>query len=116
MADRFFQRVGSRTVLHGQVHVDFGDINIGHDTAHGELLGVGQGRGRSPSLRDRRIGQHGVVLLCGFTLGGQLGIVGVFDGRSIGCLHIGVISFAYQLTNQWIEKQPQRHNAASCRQ
>ena len=59
-----FQRVRVRTMLHGQVHVDFGNVHIGHDAAHRELLGIGQGRGGCPSLGNgRRAGQHGVVLL-----------------------------------------------------
>ena len=33
MTDRFFQRVGSCSVLHRQVHVDFGNVNVAHDTA-----------------------------------------------------------------------------------
>ena len=104
MADRFFQRVGSRTVLHGQVHVDFGNVNIAHDAAHGELLGVGQGRGICPSLRDRRIGQHSIVLLCRLPLGGQLGIVGICNGCGVGGFHIGMIFLVHQLADQWIEK------------
>ena len=48
MANRLFQRVRVRAVLHRQIHVDFGDVYIGHDAAHRELLGVGQGEGRMP--------------------------------------------------------------------
>jgi len=80
-------------MLHRQVHVDFGDVDVSHDTAHRELICVGQGRGRSPSLRDRRIGQHGVILLRRLPLGSQLGIVGVLDGGSVGSFHIGVVLF-----------------------
>ena len=87
------QRVRTRTVLHREVHVDFRNVHIRHDAAHGELICVGQGRGRSPSLRDRRIGQHGVILLRRLPLGSQLGIVGVLDGGSVGSFHIGVVLF-----------------------
>ena len=41
----FFQWLCARTVLHGQIHTYLGNIHIGHDAAHRELLGVGQGRG-----------------------------------------------------------------------
>ena len=116
MADRFFQCVGSRSVLYRQVHVDLGDVHIRHDSTSRKLLGVGQGRGGCPSLRNGRIGQHGIVLLCGFTLGGQLGIVGVLDGGCVAGFYVRMTFFAQKFSHQRIEKQPQRHNAASRRQ
>ena len=57
------QRVRIRAVLHWQIYADLGNIDVAHDTAHGKLLGIGQGRGRSPSLGNGCAGQHGVVLL-----------------------------------------------------
>ena len=88
------QRVCVRAMLHRQVYVDFGDVHIGHDAAHCELLGVGQGRGGSPSLRNsHRAGQHSVILLRRLPLGGQLGIVSVFDGGGVGGFYIGVVLF-----------------------
>ena len=110
------QRVRVRAVLHRQIYVDFRDVHIGHDAAHRELLGVGQGRGGCPSLSDSCAGQHGVVLLCGFTLGGQLGIVSVFDGGGVGGFYIGVVLFIQEFSHQWVKQKPQRHNAASRRQ
>ena len=37
-------------MLHGQINIDFRNINIAHDTTHCELLGTGQRRGGYPSL------------------------------------------------------------------
>ena len=104
MADRFFQCLCARTVLHGQIHTYLGNIHIGHDAAYRKLLGIRKGRGECPSLRDRRIGQHGVILLRRLPLGSQFGIVGVLDGRGVDSFYIGVVLFAHQLTDQWIEK------------
>ena len=99
------QRVRVRATLHRQVYVDLGDVYIGHDAAHCELLGIRQGRGGCPSLGNGcRAGQHGVVLLRGFPLCSQFSFVGVFNGGGVGCLHIGVVLFAHQLADQWIEK------------
>ena len=69
-----------------------------------------------PLHRNGRIGQHGIVLLCGFTLGGQLGIVGVLDGGCVAGFYVRMTFFAQKFSHQRIEKQPQRHNAASRRQ
>ena len=93
MAHRFFQRVGFRSVLYRQVYTDLGDVHIRHDTTHGKLICVGQGRGGCPSLRDRRIGQHGVILLRRLPLGGQFSIVSIFDSCGVGSFHIGVVLF-----------------------
>ena len=116
MAHGPFQCLCACAMLHRQVHVDFGDVDVSHDTAHRELICVGQGRGGSPSLRDRRIGQHGVILLCRLPLGGQLGIIGVLYGRGIGCLHVGVVLFTQKFSHQRVKQKPQRHNTASRRQ
>ena len=75
-------------MLYRQVYTDLRDVHISHGTAHRELVGVGQGRGRSPTLRDHCIGQHGVILLRRLPLGGQLGIVGARYGRDIGGFYI----------------------------
>ena len=91
MANRLFQRVGARAMFHRQVHADFRNFHIAHDTAHRELLGIRQGGGRSPSLRDGRAGQHGVVLLCGFTLCSQLGFVGFFNSGGVGGFDVRVV-------------------------
>ena len=105
MAHGALQRLRVRTMLYGQIYVDFGNVDVAHDTTHRELFGVGQGRGRSPSLcNGRRAGQHNIILLRSFTLGSQFGFVGVFNGGGVGCLHIGVVLFAHQLADQWIEK------------
>ena len=37
------QRFRIRAVLYRQVYVDFGNVNVAHDTAHRKLLGGGQG-------------------------------------------------------------------------
>lgn len=111
------QRVCVRAMLHRQVYVDFGDVHIGHDAAHRELLGIGQGRGGYPSLCDGRLaGQHGVILLRRLPLGGQFGIIGVRDGGGVGGFYVRMIPFAQKLSHQWVKQQPQRSNAASRRQ
>ena len=69
-----------------------------------------------PPLCDGRAGQHGVVLLCGFTLGGQLGVVGVRDNCGVGGFHIGMILFIQEFSHQWVKQKPQRHSTASRRQ
>ena len=116
MADRFFQCLCARTVLHGQIHTYLGNIHIRHDAAHGELICVGQGRGRSPSLRDRRIGQHSIVLLCRLPLGGQFGIIGVRNNCGVSGFHVRMIFFTQKFSYQRVKQKPQRHNTASRRQ
>ena len=117
MADRLFKRVCRRTVLHRQIHFDFGNVHIGHDAAHRELFFIRQGRGRSPSLcNGRRVGQHGVVLLCGFPLCSQFGFVGAFYGCGVDGFHIRMILFTQKFSHQWVKHQAQRRNAASRRQ
>ena len=112
-----FQRVRVRTMLHGQVHVDFGNVHISHDAAHRELLGIGQGRGRCLSLcNGRRAGQHGVVLLRGFTLNGQLGVLGVRDNCGVGGFDVRVVFLTQKFSHQRVKQQSQRRNATSCRQ
>ena len=92
-------------------------MEIGHDAAHRELLGIGQGRGGCPSLGNgRRAGQHGVVLLRGFTLNGQLGVIGVRDNCGVGGFHIGMILFIQEFSHQRVKQKPQRCNTASRRQ
>ena len=103
-------------MLYRQVYTDLGDVHISHGTAHRELLGIGQGRGGCPSLRDRRIGQHDVVLLCGFTLGGQLGVVGILDSGCVAGFYVRMIFFAQKFSHQRVKQKPQRHNTASRRQ
>ena len=116
MANRLFQRVRVRAVLHRQIYVDFGDVYIGHGAAHRELLGIGQGRGGCPSLCNGCTGQHGVVLLCGFTLGSQLGVVGICNGLGVGGFHIRMILFTQKFSHQRVKQKPQRHSTASRRQ
>ena len=110
------QRVRIRAVLHWQIYADLGNIDVAHDTAHGKLLGIGQGRGRSPSLGNGCAGQHGVVLLRGFPLGSQLDVIGVRDSCGVGGFYVRMIPFAQKFSRQRIKHQPQRRNAASRRQ
>ena len=116
MADRFFQRVGSRTVLYRQVYTDLGDVHIRHGTTHRKLFCIRQGRGGCPSLGNGCAGQHSIVLRCGFALGGQLGIVGVFDSGYVAGFYVRMILFTQKFSHQWVKQKAQRHNAASCRQ
>lgn len=46
-----------------------------------------------PLPQNGRIGQHGVVLLRRLPLGGQLGIVGALDGRSVVGLYVRMVLF-----------------------
>ena len=105
MAHGALQCLRVRTMLHGQIYVDFGNVYVAHDAAHGELLRIRQGRGGSPSLcNSRRAGEHSVVLLRGLPLGGQFDVIGVLNGGGISGFHIRMIFLAYQLTDQRIEK------------
>ena len=105
MAHRTLQRVRVRAVLHRQICTDFGNVHIGHDAAHRELLGIRQGRGGCPSLSDSYAGQHGVILLCRFTLGGQLCIVSIFDSCSVVSFHIGMTLVIDNYAGPWIEQK-----------
>ena len=102
------QRVRVRAVLHRQIYADLGDVNVAHDTAHGELLGIGQGRGGCLSLCNGCAGQHSIVPLCGFTLGSQLGSVGALDGGGIGGFYVGVIFVVDVYADQRIGQQRAR--------
>ena len=103
-----FQRFRPRAVPHREIHADFWDVNIAHGPAHGELLRIEHGRGRSPSRTDCRLAsQHGVIHLRRPPLVGQLCVIGTRNCRSIDRLHIRMIPFTHQLTQQRIEQQPQ---------
>ena len=116
MTHGFLQRVRARSVLHWQIYVDLGNVDVAHDTAHGKLLGIRQGRGRCPSLSNSCAGQHGIILLCCLPLGGQLGFVGVFDGGGVGGFYVRVVFLTQKFSRQRIKHQPQRCNTASRRQ
>ena len=67
-------------------------------------------------LKDRRIGQHGVVLLRRLPLGGQLGIAGIRNSCGVGGFYVRVVFLTQKLSHQRVKQKPQRHNAASRRQ
>lgn len=113
----FSSGIRVRAVLHGQINIDFRNINIAHDTAHCELLGIGQGRGGYPSLGNgRRAGQYSIVPLCGFTLGSQLDVIGVRNSGGVGGFYVRVVFLTQNFSHQRVKHQAQRHNTESRRQ
>ena len=95
--------------------------DLNHTGAHkiNNVLGqalLAKKMGKTRLIAETGAGQHGVVLLCGFTLGSQLGVVGICNGLGVGGFHIRMILLTYQLTDQWVKQQPQCRNTASRRQ